>query len=166
MYVDFETWRYKNTDEPIRYHSEWMKRSREQEYDYSAFIDFVQTLTADQFTEAQINSLVDPEFTAMMAAIRGYLSDWDSLTLDRGKNGYWYRKPTDGRFMFLHWDSDLGFQSNRINQPFIGNLPEVRTYLFKPYIKRRFNHYLAKLHTDYTIDSTRIATFLQLTSLA
>ena len=155
-------WNYKGTDEPIRYHSEWMKRSREQEYDYSAFIDFVQTLTADQFTESQINSLVDPEFTAMMAAIRGYLSDWDSLTLDRGKNGYWYRKPTDGRFMFLHWDSDLGFQANRINQAFIGNLAQVRTYLFKPYIKRRFNHYLAKLHTDYTIDSTRIATFLQL----
>jgi hypothetical protein len=45
----------------------------------------------------------------MMAAVRGYIDDWDSLTLSRGKNGFFYQKPTDRRWMFMHWDSDLAF---------------------------------------------------------
>jgi alpha-tubulin suppressor-like RCC1 family protein len=38
----------------------------------------------------------------IMAAVRGYIGDWDSFTLSRGKNGYMYRRWSDGKFMFLH----------------------------------------------------------------
>ena len=37
-------WSYKNSDNPIRYHSEWLMRSRETDYDYSSFIEFVRTV--------------------------------------------------------------------------------------------------------------------------
>ena len=47
-----------------------------------------------------------------MAAVRGYICDWDSFTLFRGKNGYFYRRPDDGKFQFLQWDSDLAFRES------------------------------------------------------
>ena len=34
-------WSYKNSDNPVRYHSEWLMRSRETDYDYSNFIEGV-----------------------------------------------------------------------------------------------------------------------------
>ena len=42
---------------------------------------------------------------AMNAAVRGWIDDWDTLTRNRGKNGYFYRRPTDGRWTLQHWDS-------------------------------------------------------------
>ncbi|YCM46772.1 choice-of-anchor X domain-containing protein [Verrucomicrobiaceae bacterium 227] len=44
------TWEYKNTTEPERYSSEWIKRSRESEYDYSSFISWTQMVGTNSFT--------------------------------------------------------------------------------------------------------------------
>ncbi|MEM7386306.1 MAG: lamin tail domain-containing protein, partial [Verrucomicrobiota bacterium] len=147
-------WGYKDTDEPTRYHTEWMKRSRETDYDYSALISMIKTVSDVPFTEAQAERIWDPDLMNLNAAVRGYMGDWDTFTLNRGKNGYLYRKSTDGRFMLLHWDSDLAFRST--SERFLGNLSGVRNYFTKPYNDRLFNHYLNELTTKYTRNSTRL----------
>lgn len=153
-------WSYKNTDEAIRYHTEWMCRSREWDYDYAPFIAMVKMLSGNQFTQEEINRVMDPHAMSAMAAIRGYIMDWDSLTLERGKNGFMYRRRDDGLWMLLQWDSDLAFQSDRVNGAVLGSLPRIRNYFDKPYIRRLFNYYLEELLTKYTKDSARMLAWL------
>ncbi len=141
-------WSYKSTDSTIRYHTEWMLRSREAEYDYSALIDFFRTVSGnatsnDTDYRERVNRMLDPDLTLMMAAVRGYIQDWDSLTLDRGKNGYMYRKSTDGRLMFFHWDSDLAF--GNAGGSVVGGLAGWGTYISKPWNRRTFNYYLTRM---------------------
>ncbi len=136
-------WSYKGTDEPIRYHTEWMARSREADYDYSALTEFFKTVSNGGSTKEQLDRVIDPQLTLMVAAVRGFAGDWDSLTLNRGKNGFFYRKPTDGRWMFLHWDSDLAFQST--SEIVVGSLPGWRTYINKAWTRRILNYYLTEM---------------------
>ena len=93
------------------------------------------------------------------AAVRGYDADWDTLTVDRGKNAYFFR-PKDGKgWMLVHWDGDRVFQN--IDQAIIGGRTGVRTYFDKPYIKRRLNYYLTKLLDEHTKDSARTLAWMQ-----
>ena len=149
-------WSYKNTEEPTRYHSEWMMRSREKDYDYSSFTSMVRTLK-EGFTEEEIGRLMDADRLCAMTAMRGYIQDWDSITLDRGKNGFMYRQP-DGRWMFMHWDSDLGF--GNASGSVLGSLPGIRTYFDKPYIRKRLNYYLTEMLTKWTKNSPRVLAWL------
>ena len=145
-------WSYKSTDNPLRYHTEWMMRSREAEFDYSALIDFFRNVSGaagltDTVYRERVDRMLDPDLTLMMAAVRGYIYDWDSLTLSRGKNGYMYRKSTDGKLMFLHWDSDLAFGDAATAQTamVVGNLAGWDTYITKPWNRRTFNYYLTRM---------------------
>lgn len=147
-------WGYKGTHNPTRYHTEWMKRSREADYDYSSLTSMMQVVTTNRFSEAEATRIFDHDLMAMNAAVRGYMGDWDTFTLNRGKNGYLYRKSTDGRFMLLHWDSDLAFRDT--NETFIGNLSGVRNYFGKPYVERLYHHYLDRLVNEFAQDSARI----------
>jgi hypothetical protein len=152
-------WSYKGTDSTVRYHTEWMARSREADYDYSPLIEFFRTVSNSSSTETQLNRVIDPQLTLMMAAVRGYAQDWDSLTLDRGKNGFFYRKITDGRWMFLHWDSDLSFGDS--NGSVVGSLAGWGTYINKPWTRRIFNYYLTELLSKYTKNSPRMDAWFQ-----
>ena len=153
-------WSYKSTDNPVRYHSEWMKRTTEDDYDYSALIDLFRTISTVNYTQAQIERLVDAEATLMMAAVRGYIGDWDSFTLNRGKNGYMYRRWSDGKLMFLHWDSDLAFQ-NTSEVLYNSGRPGIGPYISRPYNLRRFYYYLAEMLDRYTQNSPRMNGWLQ-----
>jgi hypothetical protein len=152
-------WSYKGVDNGTRYHTEWMKRTRENEYDYSSLANLFKTISQGTYTQAQIERLMDPLAVTKMAAIRGYMGDWDSFSLNRGKNGYFYRRSTDGRFMFFHWDSDLAFQST--TEVFYNGMTGFRPYLEKPYNFRLFKHYLAQLVENYTRNSPRLGAWLQ-----
>lgn len=152
-------WAYKNSENPVRYHSEWMKRTMEDDYDYSSLINLFRTVSSS-YTQTQIERLVDPELTLMMAAVRGYIGDWDSFTLDRGKNGYLYRRWSDGKFLFLHWDSDLAF-GNAGQSLYNSGRPGIGPYIAKPYNLRRFYHYLGELLDKYTLNSPRMDAWLQ-----
>lgn len=154
-------WGYKNTEATLRYHTEWMSRSRETDYDYTTFINWTDIITGNAFTEADITRFADANLMAVHAAVRGYIYDWDSLTLNRGKNGYFYRKPDDGRFMLLHWDSDLAFRSSDTGKELIGNLSGVRNYFYKSYVKRLFDYYLGRIVDDLDHNSVRLNTYLQ-----
>ena len=84
-------WRYKSSDNPGRYRSEWMKRTNEWEDDYSALINLFRTVSKS-YKQEQIERLVDPHQTMIMSMVRGYIDDWDSFSLRRGKNGYFYQR--------------------------------------------------------------------------
>ena len=140
-------WAYKNLDAPIRYHSEYGLRSRETEYDFSALTEFFKTVSNGASTEAQLRRVLDPEMVLMLAAVRGYIYDWDSQTLDRGKNCYLYRRPSDGRWMYFQWDSDLAFGDATVaaNNTVVGGLPGWGTFIGKPWTRKIFNYYLTEM---------------------
>ncbi len=151
-------WVYKGTDNAGRYRTEWMKRSREDDDDFTALIGFFKKLSQG-YTQSEIERLIDSEMVMKMAAVRGYIYDWDSFSVNRGKNGYFYRKPTDGRFMFWHWDSDLAFQD--ANATFLAGKPGFPGYVQQSYNLRRFKHYLALVVEDYARNSPRMNAWLQ-----
>jgi hypothetical protein len=53
-------WSYKGTNAAIRYHTEWMARSREDDYDYSTLIEFFKTDSNSQTTQEQVDRVLDP----------------------------------------------------------------------------------------------------------
>jgi hypothetical protein len=153
-------WSYKNSDNPGRYHSEWMKRSKENEYDYSALISFFKKVHVGPYTQPEIERLVDPVACMKAIAVAGYIHAWDFISQDRGKNCYFYRRPTDGRFMFFPWDMKRSFDSPGAS--FYGSFPGLRPWIEKPYNMRFFKHYLVRLLENYTLNSARIYTWLQM----
>ncbi|MGC6465906.1 MAG: lamin tail domain-containing protein [Akkermansiaceae bacterium] len=153
------TWEYKNTDEFERYSSEWIKRSRETESDYSSFISWTKMVGNDTFTRPEIERTADIDMMAANAVVRGWCDDWDTLTRNRGKNGYFLRRASDGKWMLIQWDSDLTFGNS--NADFIGNLAGVRNFFYKPYIRQRVNHYLHEMVTKYTHNSVRLDAWFQ-----
>ena len=150
-------WSYKSSDNPGRYRSEWMKRTNEWEDDYSALINLFKTVRTS-YKQEQIERLVDPHQTMIMSMVRGYIDDWDSFSLRRGKNGYFYQRHDDGKFQFLHWDSDLAYgnASSRLYQ----GMPGFSSYIVKPYNKRLFYSYLAEFTENYTYNSPRMNAWL------
>ncbi|MEN6577041.1 MAG: lamin tail domain-containing protein, partial [Phycisphaerales bacterium] len=153
-------WSYKGSDNPGRYHSEWMKRSRENEYDYSALISFFKKVYVGPYTQAQIERLADPVALMKAVAVAGYIHAWDFFSQDRGKNCYFYRRPTDGRFMFFPWDMKRSFDS--AGASFYNGMPGFRPYLEQSYNMRMFKHYLTRLIENYTLNSSRIYRWLEL----
>ena len=157
-------WSYKGTREPERYHAEWIKRSREDEYDYSSFVNWVEQIGQNNFTRAEVERLADIDLMAANAAVRGWVDDWDTLTRNRGKNGYFLRRYSDGKWQLAQWDSDLTFGST--SSEFIGNLAGVRNFFYKPYVRQRLNYYIGEMADKYTAGSGRLSTWLNLEEAA
>ena len=146
--------------EPNMYHAEWMKRSREEEYDYGSFINWVFSVGQNRFTREEIYRMSDVDMMAANAVVRGWVDDWDTLTRNRGKNGYFLRRYSDGKWMLLQWDSDLTFGNS--SAPFIGGLAGVPNYFRKPYVEQRVNYYIGEMVEKYTKDSERLKTWFDL----
>ncbi|MDG2122792.1 MAG: CotH kinase family protein, partial [Verrucomicrobiales bacterium] len=151
-------WSYKGTTNPIRYHSEWIRRSQETEYDYSAFINWTQVVSSNSQPLQTLERFADTQKMTANAAVRGWIGDWDSLTLNRGKNCYFFRRPTDGKWTRQHWDSDLAFRNT--GETFVGNLANIRNYFYNPAIRRYLNYYIGQMIDNYTTGSPRLARWL------
>ncbi len=154
-------WSYKGSDNADRYRSEWMKRTRENEDDYTALISFFKKVNSN-YTQAEIERLVDPVASLKACAVAGYVWAWDFFSTTRGKNCSFYRRPTDGRFMFFPWDMKRSFETQNIGQVFYKGMPGFTPWLEMPYNMRLFKHYLTRLIENYTTNSARIAYWLQL----
>ncbi len=155
-------WTHKspNGDRGGRYHSEWMLRSREAEYDFDPIMSLFKMTTDGDFTQAQAERMIHTEQMAINMAVRGYIGDWDTFSIRRGKNGFMYRRSTDGKFQFIHWDSDLAFQGT--GEAFLngaGNPAAFRNWHVKPYVRRLYNYYLNEMLEEYTNDSKRMEAF-------
>lgn len=155
-------WGYKGSDNPGRYRTEWMKRSNETEDDFIDLIAFFKLYSSNRYTQEQIEKFLDPHQILPYIIVRGYISDWDTFTLGRGKNAFFYQQPNHGPFQFLHWDSDLGFTDP--NSGFYTG--RVQPWLERPYNRRLFHYYLAVFHENYAKNSTRLAAWLQAESTA
>ena len=146
-----------------------MKRSREDEYDYSSFVQFLEAINDTRFPREIMERMVDVDMMAANAVVRGWADDWDNITRNRGKNGYQVRRYSDGKWMLIQWDSDLTFGNS--GAPFVGGLVRgffgtinasaaQRSRFF--FVKRKFNYYLGEMLDKYTHDSPRLATWLEL----
>lgn len=144
-------WVYKDSDNPIRYHTEWLMRSQETRYDYTAFIQWLKTLERDNLALGVLDRQLDRDLVCINAAVRGYVADVDSFTLSRGKNGYFYQKP-DGLWMLLQWDGDRTF--GHANAGFLGGVPRVNTYFRVPGVRRTLQYWLRELHGHHTLNSS------------
>ena len=153
-------WSYKGTDNPGRYRSEWMKRTKENEDDHSALVSFFKKVYVGPYTQTEIERLVDPVALMKACAVGGYIHAWDFFSLDRGKNCYFYRRSTDGRFMFFPWDMKRSFDN--AGAPFYNGMIGFRPYLEKSYNMRLFKHYLNRLLENYTLNSARVYAWLQM----
>ena len=149
-------WVYKGTDSATRYRTEWMKRSNEAQDDFSALIQLFKLISDGKTSREQLESLLDPDALAKTIVARGYIGDWDTFVMHRGKNAYLYRRPTDGRFQFLHWDSDLGFD---VTGSFWGG--RVEFWMNKPWNRRLWAAYMVELLQHYTKNSARLDAWFQ-----
>ena len=161
------TWDYDpanspGAENPTSYHNNFHPKSREAEYDYAALTEWFRQLevTGASLTPEQLERMVDVKAMAAYAAVRGYTSDWDNITMSRGKNGFMYQKSTDHRWTFLHWDSDNAFQQNRIDDPVIGTLTNVGTFYNLPYVRRQLDYYLTQMVGPLAANGARIGAWI------
>lgn len=158
-----------SAESPIFFHGNWPLRFPEDRYEYAALSSLIKTAfnnntgvlaTQDVTFREQMERQVDVERMAIYAAVRGYIGDWDNFTLNRGKNGYLFRRPTDGKFEFHHWDSDLAFQNT--GEGFLGSAGGLgwTNFQSRPWFRQRFNHYLTELITKYTKNAPRMMAYL------
>lgn len=138
------SWHNFSPDNPALYRHSWMKRSREEEDDYTAFIDFIQLINRPDYTQEEVEAVLDSEAMLKMTAVLGFIADWDTFTQSRGKNAYFYRRPKDQRFQFLQWDADLSFGTRRYNG-FYGGSIQFREWIQQPYNFPRLTQYLDQL---------------------
>lgn len=146
-------WSYKNTENPIAYHSEWLMRTRESDYDYGNFIELTRLIREGKTDETTMTRITNADMLALNAVVRGYDADWDTLTVNRGKNAYFFRPKDGDGWMLLHWDGDRVFE--QLNRAILGGRPGVSTYFRRPFIKRRMNYYMTKLLDEHTKGSER-----------
>jgi hypothetical protein len=153
-----------SADSPIFFHGNWPLRFPEDRYDYASLAAFIKTTVtgtpASDSWRDQMSRQLDIERAAMYAAVRGYIGEWDNFTLNRGKNGYFYRRSADGKFEFHHWDSDLAFQNT--GEAFIGSAGGQgwTNLTARPWFRQRIHFYLTELLNKYTRDSVRMNAWL------
>lgn len=150
-------WSYKNSDNPGRYRSEWMKRTNEEEDDFSDLIAFFKVVSADKYSQTEIEKYLDTDAILRYSVVRAYISDWDTFTMGRGKNAFFYQRADDGKFQFLQWDSDLSFGDP--NSGFTGG--RISSWVEKPFNRRLHDYYLAEFARKCTSDSLRFRQWLQ-----
>ena len=148
-------WTYQGIDDLGAYRRSWMKRTRETEDDFSRLIALFKTLSESNGSAERVDELLDAPATLRMAAVRGYIGDWDNFTMQRCKNGYLFRPDGESRFQLLHWDSDEAFLTG---QPFYGE--RIKRWVEVPEHDRLFRGYLVELVRMCSAEPTRIAAWL------
>ena len=148
-------WAYRGTDDASVYRHSWMKRTRETEDDSSKLITLFKTLSDSNASPQQVDQLLDAPASLKVAAVRGYIGDWDNFTMQRGKNGYLFRPVGDAGFQLLHWDSDEGFLTG---QPLYGE--RIKRWVEESGRERLFHGYLLQLVTLCSKEPARLAAWL------
>jgi hypothetical protein len=152
-------WSYKDTENPTAYQSEWIMRTRESDHDFGNFIEFTRLLDENKTDEVTLNRVADSNMLALNAVVRGYDADWDTLTVNRGKNAYLFRPKNGNGWMLIHWDGDRVFQNT--NQAILGGRTGVSKYFARPFVRRQMNYYMTKLLDEHTKDSARTLAWME-----
>ena len=156
-------------ESPIFYHGNWPIRFPEAKYDYGTLSSMIKTATNNNTavtvaSEAgyleRMSRALDFERAAIYTAVRGFGGDWDNFTLNRGKNGYFYRRP-DGKFEFHHWDSDLAFQNT--GEGVVGTTGAIgwTNLTARPAFRQKINYYMSSLIDNFAnVNSARMNAWL------
>src|SRR5262249_12740234 len=104
----------------------------------------------------RLEQLLDSRAALKVAAVRGFVGDWDTFTMQRGRNAFLYRRPADGKFQFLHWDGDEGFLTG---QPFYGE--RVKRWIEEPQNLKVFFDYLLELARVCSEKNGRVQAYLE-----
>ena len=147
-------------DDPINYKVVWSKRTREAENDYTALMDMLRTVQANQFDEKELRRHMDLELMFKNWAVRGYSKDSDCFSMGTSHNCFFYRKP-DGKFMNFLWDADFafgGFDPKKPEGYWGGN---VQSLMNKPWAQRLFYYYLAEIVEQHSRNSPKVTAYLR-----
>ena len=148
-------------DDPINYKIVWSKRTLEAENDYTALMDMLRTVQANQFDEKELRRHMDLELMFKNWAVRGYSKDSDCFSMGTSHNCFFYRKPNDGKFMCILWDADFafgGFDPKKPEGYWGGNVQNVMS---KPWAQRLFYYYLVEILENYTKNSARVNAYFR-----
>ncbi len=153
------SWDFVGSKNPSWYRNAWMKRSREEEDDYSNLVEFFELVSSERYSRREINQWLDSDQILKMTAVMGFVGDWDSFTQRRGKNAYFYRRPNDGRFQFLQWDTDLAFQ--RSGRSFYGGRRAFVSWVRRPENLSRLKVALMQLDDFCNKNPERVRAWIQ-----
>jgi hypothetical protein len=149
-------------DNPVSYHNNFVPNSLEVDYDFSNLIEWNRQLetVGGGLTLEQLGRMADVRAMCAYAAVRGYTADWDNITMGRAKNGYFYNRSTDHKWMLIHWDSDNAFQSSHIDDAVIGSETNVQAFYGNPKVRRYADYYLNEMITTYAANGARLNAWL------
>ena len=156
-------------DNPVYWHASWPIRTQVERYDYSPITSWIRTMynnavtpadaAADATYRASVENQFDVDKFARYAAVKGWAGSWDNFTINRGKNGYVYRRPTDGRWEFEFWDGDLDFQNS--GEAVLGGIGGTGVFFGRPWFRRQMNYYLQEIRDKWSLNSPRMYAWLQ-----
>lgn len=101
--------------------------------DLPALVRLIQAINqpADDRYLPQLAEHVDLELLVQYMAVENYLADFDGLTGIVGANNFYlYRRPKDGKFVFVPWDKDYSFGTTdmAVDFGFAGHSLAARLY--------------------------------------
>lgn len=141
----------------------WPLRTRQMQNDYYPLAEMLKTIGNPASTREQLDRVMDSDMFFLLAAARGYAGDWDSTTYN-SNNGFLYQRPSDNRWISLHWDGDSAYEGHTSNTNTVENAAQIQltNYFNKPYNRRIFNYYLTEILNKYSKGSNRITTWIDL----
>lgn len=155
-------------ENPVYWQGSWPIRTQVERYDFSPLTSWIRTMynggvapaagAADDIYRAAVEIQFDVDKFARYAAVKGWAGAWDNFTIDRGKNGYVYRRPNDGKWEFHFWDGDLDFQNT--GQSVLGGIPGTGPFFGRPWFRRQMNYYLQEIRDKWSFNSPRMYAWL------
>lgn len=156
-------------DSAVYWDGSWPMRTQVERYDYSPLISWIRTMynnnitpadeASDNVYRASVENQFDVDKFGRYAAVKAWAGSWDNFTIDRGKNGFVYRRPTDGRWEFEFWDGDLDFQNTAQNV--LGGPAGTGIFFGRPWFRRSMNYYLQEIRDKWSLNSPRMYAWLQ-----
>ncbi len=161
-----------NIESPVYWHGSWPIRTQAERYDYAPLISWIRACynngiapvngsAEDATFRASLERQFDIDKFARYAAIKAWAGAWDNFTINRGKNGYVYRRPTDGRWEFQYWDGDLDFQGGQEGLAVLGGIQGTNPLFTRPWFRRQLSYYLQEIRDLWSSGSARMNAWLQ-----
>ncbi len=156
-------------DSAVFWQGSWPMRTQVERYDYSPLTSWIRTMynngitpandAEDNTYRASVENQFDVDKFGRYAAVKAWAGSWDNFTINRGKNGYVYRRPTDGKWEFEFWDGDLDFANT--GEAVLGGIAGTGVFFGRPWFRRSMNYYLQEIRDKWSLNSPRMYAWLQ-----
>ena len=157
-------------DSAVYWMGSWPMRTQMERYDYAPITTWIRTMynngvtpVNDSFDDntyrASVENVFDVDKFGRYAAVKAWAGAWDNFTINRGKNGFVYRRPTDGKWEFEFWDGDLDFQGT--GEAVLATGGGRDPFFTRPWTRRYMNFYLQEIRDKWSFNSPRMYAWLQ-----